>query len=142
MAKVMEHEARIVDVFPGEKRVEAEMIVSSACGDCKAKAVCGSSSESQVRRVSAYTEHPEVYQVGDEVTICIEQIMGYKAITFSYIVPLVVMLVALALTHSRYGDLIAGLSALGACALYFVVLAFFRNKLEKVIVFSVKKRFF
>lgn len=141
MAKIMEHEARIVGVFSEEKRVEVEMIVSSACGECKAKAVCGSA-ESQVRKVSAYTDHPEVYKVGDEVTICIEQIMGYKAITLSYIVPLVVMLVALALTHSRYGDLVAGLSALGACALYFVVLAFFRNKLEKVIVFSVKKKFF
>ncbi len=142
MAKVMEHEARIVEVYPEERRVEAEMIVSSACGDCKAKAVCGSSSESEARRVSAYTEHPEVYKVGDEVTISIEQIMGYKAITFSYIVPLVLMLVVLALTHSRFGDLVAGLSALGACALYFVVLSFFRNRLERVIVFSVKKKYF
>ncbi|MBR5830929.1 MAG: SoxR reducing system RseC family protein, partial [Tidjanibacter sp.] len=85
---------------------------------------------------------PEIYKVGDEVTISIEQIMGYRAIVLSYIVPLVVMLVTLALTHSRYGDLIAGLSALGACALYFVVLSFFRRRLERVIVFSVKNKYF
>jgi positive regulator of sigma E activity len=92
--------------------------------------------------VSAYTAHPEVYKVGDEVTISIEQIMGYKAITLSYIVPLVVMIAALAITHSRWGDLVAGLSALGACALYFVILSFFRKRLEKVIVFSVKGKYF
>lgn len=141
MAKIMEHEARIVAVYPDEKRVEAEMMVSSACGNCKAKAVCGGG-ESQVRQVSAYTDHPEIYNVGDEVTIAIEQIMGFKAIIFSYIVPLVVMLLTLLLTHSRYGDLIAGLSALGSCAIYFVVLAFFRKRLEKVIVFSVRNKYF
>ncbi len=141
MAKIMEHEARIVAVYPDEKRVEAEMMVSSACGNCKAKAVCGGG-ESQVRQVSAYTDHPEIYKVGDEVTIAIEQIMGFKAIIFSYIVPLVVMLLTLLLTHSRYGDLIAGLSALGSCAIYFVVLAFFRKRLEKVIVFSVRNKYF
>jgi sigma-E factor negative regulatory protein RseC len=140
MAKIMEHDARIVAVFPEEKRVEAEMMVSSACGDCKAKGVCGGEKESRV--VSAYTAHPEIFKVGDEVTISIEQIMGYRAITLSYIVPLVVMIVALALTHSRWGDLVAGVSALGACALYFVVLAFFRKKLERVIVFSVKNKYF
>lgn len=137
----MEHDARVVAVYPEERRVEAEMVVSSACGECKAKAVCGSG-ESQIRLVSAYTDHPEIYKVGDEVTISIEQIMGYKAIVFSYIVPLVVMLLALLVTHSRYGDLVAGVSALGACALYFVVLAFFRKRLERVVVFSVKNKYF
>ena len=136
----MEHDACIVAVYPDEKRVEAEMMVSSACGECKAKAVCGGEKESRI--VSAYTSHPELYQVGDQVTISIEQIMGYKAITLSYIVPLVVMLAVLALTHSRWGDLVAGLSALGACALYYVVLAFFRKRLERVIVFSVKNKYF
>lgn len=140
MAKIMEHDACIVAVYPDEKRVEAEMMVSSACGECKAKAVCGGEKESRI--VSAYTSHPELYQVGDQVTISIEQIMGYKAITLSYIVPLVVMLAVLALTHSRWGDLVAGLSALGACALYYVVLAFFRKRLERVIVFSVKNKYF
>lgn len=138
MSKIMEHEARVVEVFEAERRVEVEMIVNSACGNCKAKSVCGGG-ESSTRRVSAYTDHPQIYKEGDVVTISIEQIMGYKAIVLSYIVPLVVMLAVLALTHGRYGDMVAGLAALGACALYFIVLSFFRKRLERVIVFSVKK---
>lgn len=141
MAKIMEHEAVVVEVIAEQKRVDVEMVVSGACGSCKAKAVCGGG-ESQVRQVAAYTDHPELYNVGDRVVISIEQIMGYKAIVLSYIVPLIVMLVALALTHSRYGDLIAGVSALGACALYYIVLAFFRKRLERVIVFSIKNKYF
>lgn len=137
----MEHDARIVAIYPEERRVDAEMIVNSACGECKAKAVCGGG-ESQVRQISAFTNHPEVYKVGDQVKITIEQIMGYKAIIFSYIVPLFVMLLTLALLHGRYGDLVAGVSALGACALYYVVLALFRRRLERVIVFSVKNKYF
>ncbi len=141
MAKIMEHEAVVVEVIAEQKRVDVEMVVSGACGSCKAKAVCGGG-ESQVRKVAAYTDHPELYNVGDRVVISIEQIMGYKAIVLSYIVPLIVMLVALALTHSRYGDLVAGVSALGACALYYIVLAFFRKRLERVIVFSIKNKYF
>lgn len=141
MAKIMEHEAVVVEVIAEQKRVDVEMVVSGACGSCKAKAVCGGG-ESQVRQVAAYTDHPELYNVGDRVVISIEQIMGYKAIVLSYIVPLIVMLVALALTHSRYGDLVAGVSALGACALYYIVLAFFRKRLERVIVFSIKNKYF
>ncbi len=141
MAKIMEHDARVVAVYPDEKRVDAEMVVSSACGSCKAKAVCGGG-ESQRRLVSAYTNHPEIYKEGDEVTITIEQIMGYKAIFLSYVMPLVVMLLALMLTYGRYGDLVAGVSALGACALYYVILSFFRKRLERVIVFSVKNKYF
>ena len=34
MAKIMEHDARIVAVMADQKCVEAEMIVSSACGSC------------------------------------------------------------------------------------------------------------
>lgn len=141
MAKIMEHEAVVVEVIAEQKRVDVEMVVSGACGSCKAKAVCGGG-ESQVRQVAAYTDHPELYNVGDRVVISIEQIMGYKAIVLSYIVPLIVMLVALALTHSRYGDLVAGVSALGACALYYIVLAFFRKRLERVIIFSIKNKYF
>lgn len=141
MAKIMEHEAVVVEVIAEQKRVDVEMVVSGACGSCKAKAVCGGG-ESQVRQVAAYTDHPELYNVGDRVVISIEQIMGYKAIVLSYIVPLIVMLVALALTHSRYGDLVAGVSALGACTLYYIVLAFFRKRLERVIVFSIKNKYF
>lgn len=141
MAKIMEHEAVVVEVIAEQKRVDVEMVVSGACGSCKAKAVCGGG-ESQVRQVAAYTDHPELYNVGDRVVISIEQIMGYKAIVLSYIVPLIVMLVALALTHSRYGDLVAGISALGACVLYYIVLAFFRKRLERVIVFSIKNKYF
>lgn len=140
MAKLMEHDARIVEIYPSESRVEAEMVVEGACGSCKARSVCGGG-ESQQRIVSAYVSHPEIYKVGDQVTISIEQIMGYRAIVLSYIVPLVVMLVVLALTHGRYGDLVAGLSSLGACALYYIILSFFRKRLEKVIVFSVKNKY-
>lgn len=141
MAKIMEHDAIVVEVFAEQKRVDVEMVVSGACGSCKAKAICGGG-ESEVRNVSAYTDHPELYSVGDKVVVSIEQIMGYKAIFLSYVVPLIVMLVALALTHSRYGDLVAGLSALGACAIYYAILALFRKRLEKVVVFSIKNKFF
>lgn len=140
MAKIMEHEAEIVEIVAEEHRIEVEMIVSSACGSCKAKAVCGQSEE-QHRRVTVYNDHPELYRVGDHVTVYIEEVMGVKAITYSYILPFVLMLVALFATNPL-GELISGLSALGTCALYYVVLAFFRKRIEKEIVFRIKTNLF
>ncbi len=138
----MEHKARIVEIVAEEKRVEAEMVVDSACGSCKAKEVCGQG-ESQSRKVTVYVDHPEIYSVGQEVTIYIEQIMGIQAVVYSYIVPFFLMLAALFVTNSMaLGDLIAGVSALGVCALYYVVLYFFRKRLERVIVFRIKNEYF
>lgn len=136
----MEHEAEIVEICAEEKRIEAEMIVGSACGGCRAKEICGNS-ESQRRRVTIYNDHPELYQVGQQVTVYIEEVMGIKAITYSYIVPFVLMLVTLFATNPL-GELVSGLSALGACALYYIVLSFFRKRLEKVIVFRIKTNLF
>ncbi len=142
MAKIMEHKAKIVEIVAEEKRVEAEMVVDSACGSCKAKEVCGQS-ESQQRKVTVYVDHPEIYSVGQEVTVYIEQIMGIQAVVYSYIVPFFLMLAALFVTNSlKLGDLVAGLSALGVCALYYVVLYFFRKRLERVIVFRIKNEYF
>ena len=140
MAKIMEHKAKIVEIVAEEKRVEAEMIVDSACGSCKAKEVCGQG-ESSVRKVTVYVDHPEIYSVGQEVTVYIEQIMGIQAILYSYIMPFFLMLIALFVTNSL-GELISGLSALGVCALYYVVLFFFRKRLEKVVVFRIKNEYF
>ena len=142
MAKVMEHKAQIVEIVAEEKRVEAVMVVDSACGSCKAKEVCGQG-ENQSRKVTVYVDHPEIYSVGQEVTVYIEQIMGIQAVVYSYIVPFFVMLAALFVTNSMaLGDLVAGVSALSACALYYVVLYFFRKRLERVIVFRIKNEYF
>ncbi len=132
----MEHEAEIVEICAEEGRIEAEMIVNSACGGCKAKEICGKS-ESQRRKVTIYNDHTELYQVGQQITVYIEEVMGIKAVVYSYIVPFVLMLVALFATTSL-GELVSGVSALATCALYYVVLAFFRKRLDKVIVFRIK----
>jgi len=136
----MEHSARIVEIAADEKRIDVNMTVSSACGSCKAKEVCGQS-DSEQRIVSVYEEHPEIYEVGQEVTVFIERIMGVKAITYSYILPFFLMLVTLFATN-QFGDLVSGLATLGACALYYIVLFFFRDRIEKVIVFRIKHNYF
>lgn len=138
----MEHKAKILEIVADEKRVEAEMIVDSACSSCKAKEVCGQG-ESERRQVTVYVDHPEIYSVDQEVTIYIEQIMGIKAVVYSYIVPFFLMLIALFITNGlALGELISGLSALGVCALYYVVLFFMRKRLERVIVFRIKNEYF
>ncbi|MDY3978644.1 MAG: SoxR reducing system RseC family protein [Tidjanibacter sp.] len=140
MSKLMEHQATVVAVCTEEKRVDVEIAVSSACGSCKAKEVCGMV-DNTVRRVSTHNEHPEFFAVGDNVTVYIEEIMGIKAITYTYLIPLGAMLVTLLATN-RLGDLVSGVSTLAVCALYYLVLFFFRKRIEKVIVIRIKNQYF
>lgn len=133
----MEHKAKVVSVSP--PIVEVEMTVEEACASCRAKAVCGVDTGER-RIVAVHDSAAKAYNVGEEVTIEISEIMGAKAATYAYIFPFFVMLATLLITKSlELNDLIAGLSALGAAALYYVVLWFFRKKIEKVIIFKIKK---
>lgn len=142
MAKIMEHRATVTEVVKEENRVEVEMVVDSACSSCKAKAACGTG-ESDKRCVSVWEEYPDMYQVGDEVTIYIEQYMGTVAVMYCYILPFFMMILSLFITnHFALGDLISGISALVVCAVYYIVLFFLRKRVEKIVVFKIKKQLF
>ncbi|MBR2061110.1 MAG: SoxR reducing system RseC family protein [Tidjanibacter sp.] len=137
MSAIVEH-AGVVKAVEAD-RVEVEITVVSACGSCKSRSVC-SMSEQAEKMVTVYTEMPEQYEVGQEVTVQMEQVMGIKAVIYAYVVPFFIILaVLLVLMECGLGEVVSGLSSLGACALYYIGLWLFRHKLEKVMVFKIKQ---
>lgn len=133
----MEHKAKVVSVEP--PIVEVEMTVEDACSSCRAKEVCGAGT-AEHRIVAVHDTFASSYHVGEEVLIEISEIMGAKAATYAYIIPFFIMLAVLFVLKSmEVSDLITGLSALGAAGLYYLVLWFFRKRIEKVIIFKIKK---
>jgi sigma-E factor negative regulatory protein RseC len=66
--------------------------------------------------------------------------MGMKAAVYAYIIPFFILLGGLLLTTNLgWGEVAAGLSSLGAMCLYYVGLWFFRSRIEKEIVFKIRK---
>lgn len=137
MEQPIEHKGRVV--FVEGDRIDVEMTVEGACATCRAAKACGMG-ESSDKTVSLLTASARLYEVGDEVMVSIERKMGIKAATYAYIVPFFVMVAVLfVLFDLGMSETVAGLSALGAVAVYYVGLWFFRYRIEKEIIFKLRK---
>jgi sigma-E factor negative regulatory protein RseC len=139
MAKLLEHKGVVSDI--GEKLVEVEFVTESACSECKAKGLCGEEEgDGNGRFVTVYEPMAQYFVVGEEVIIGVSETTGMKAAMWLYIIPLLILLGGLVITSQLgWDDLTAGLSSLGVMCLYYVVLWFFRRRIEKEIVFKVRK---
>ncbi len=119
-------------------RVDVEMRVESACASCHARGVCTMSDVAD-KVVSVWVDHPEIYEVGQQVSVAMEQTMGFKAVIYAYMIPFVLLLASLLiLLECGAGEVLAGLASLGVCGLYYVVLWLMRHRLEKEIVFKIR----
>lgn len=138
MAKLLEHKGIVSEV--GEKLVEVEFAVQAACAGCKAKGMCGVD-EGNKRFVTVYEPLAHYYTVGEEVMICVSEVMGMKAAVYAYIFPFFILFGSLLLTLRIGGwdEVAGGLTSLGLVAVYYVVLYFMRSCIEKEIVFKIRK---
>ena len=136
----IEHEGKIVAI--DSQSIDVEIVNKSACAACHAKAVCGAS-DSQVRIINipqTVTTAAAGYQVGDSVKLVLSATMGIKAVILAYGIPLVVLMAAI-LVFSAIGmeQLYTGLLSLAAVALYYIIFAIFKDKLDKEFVFSIEQ---
>ena len=73
--------------------------------------------------------------------MCVKRGMGFKAVWLCYALPLVVLLaVLLGLVALGVREWVAGLSAIGATLLYYLVLALFRDRLSNEYTFYIKEK--
>jgi sigma-E factor negative regulatory protein RseC len=137
MGKLLEHRGVVSEI--GEKMVEVEFVTESACSECKARGLCGVD-EGNRRFVTVWEPHAQYYTVGEEVMIGVSEVAGMKAAVYAYIIPFFILLGGLLLaTRLGWGEVAAGLSALGVMCIYYVALWFFRRRIEKEIVFKIRK---
>ncbi len=130
------HKGRIVAIDPEVTTIE--IVAESACASCHAKGLCGLGEE-KVKQVLVRTSAWDPHNVGDEVEVVLKKAMGYKAVFIAYGMPLVVLFVALMVLNALgVGELYAGLGALGAVALCYLVIFLFRNKISKDYSFFLK----
>ncbi|MDL2230385.1 SoxR reducing system RseC family protein [Alistipes sp. OttesenSCG-928-L06] len=130
------HEGHVVDVF--ESGVDVSIIAEAACGSCKMKKACGMD-ESQEKIITVFTPDAHLFKVGEHVEVLMKQAMGYKAIAIVYVVPVVLVMIALIATvQLGLSEMTAGLASLGFLALYYFVVYLLRDKISREIRFEIR----
>ena len=128
----IKHEGIVESIGTGSCRVR--ILQASACSSCSARQLCRSS-ESKEKLIEVRGHYPTLH-VGDSVTLTGSVRQGLRASLLAYIVPLILMLVALFIVTRLYGEAAGALAALLVLMLYYGVLYMFRNKLGKQFEFS------
>ena len=130
------HAGRILEITPDFTTVQ--IIVSSACSSCHAKALCGMSEEEE-KVIMLPTDPYATYNVGDEVQVCTKMAMGLKAVWISYVIPLaVLMILILSLSGVIESEVYRALTAIGGVVVYYLFVWLFRNKLSNEFVFYIR----
>ena len=136
---------RLIEHSGAVERAEADRVFvritsHSACGTCSARQACGLA-ETQDKIVEVATPDAAAYAPGDTVMVGVRRRAGMLSVLLAYVGALVVLLAALTLGIGVGGwaeGAAAGV-ALGAVALYYMVLWLFRRRIEHTIQFTITK---
>ena len=127
---------RIVAITPEVTTVE--IVSESACAACHARGLC-SLGDSTVKQVELPTRGWDNYSVGQEVNVVLRASMGHKGVWLAYVIPLLIMVAALLGTLAAGGsELLAGLLAIVAIALYYLVIWLLRGRLRNEYIFNIQ----
>lgn len=119
--------------------ITVEIVAESACATCHAAGMCGTADATHKAITVPATMGD--WTVGQEVQVLLKRSMGFKAVWLAYAIPLAVLLaVLLGLNAAGVGELASGLVAIGAVALYYLVLLLFRDKLRNEYSFYIKEK--
>ena len=135
----------IVIAVNGDGTVLVRIVQTSACAACKAKAMCASA-ESKEKEILALFVGEEAkrqdIKLGDEVVVMVQQKIGWKAILLAYILPFIVMMTVVAIGNGLLGirEEVIGTAALCAMGVYYIVLGFFKDKIQKDFSFTARKK--
>ena len=129
----------IVIAVNGDGTVLVRIVQTSACAACKAKAMCASA-ESKEKEIVAIGDG--LLAVGDEAEVIVQQKMGWKAILLAYMLPFIVMITVVAIGNGQLGirEEVIGTVALCAMGVYYIILGFFKDKIQKDFSFTARKK--
>lgn len=132
--ETIRHEGIVESI--GAKSCLVRILQASACSSCSARQLCRSS-ESKEKVIEVKGHYPTL-QVGDNVTLIGSVQQGLRASVLAYVIPLIIMLVALYVGTRLGGDGIGALAALLFLAIYYGILFLFRDKLDKHFSFKIE----
>ena len=137
MKEEISHPGKIIEITPEYTSVSFTAL--SACSSCHAGGFCGVA-DSQEKIIQLPTKG-DSWKVGQEVDVCLRRGMGFKAVFLAYALPLLLLIaVLLGLAALGVKEWIAGLAAVGATGIYYLVLRIFKDKLSDEYTFYIKEK--
>ncbi|MBN2863762.1 MAG: SoxR reducing system RseC family protein [Bacteroidales bacterium] len=131
---VIEHDGIVEKA--DERCVTVKISSVSACSGCYAEGHCSlSGKKEKIIRI------PGIYKVtpGDEVTVLMKKSMGYTALFLGYVLPfLLVILVLFVLAALSMPEFISGLGSLAVLVPYYLILWFFKKRVDNKFSFTLK----
>ena len=128
----------VIEQINGEK-ITVRILQQSACSSCHAKGACMAADSKE--KLVELCDCSGVYTLHEQVIIEGKESIGYKAVFWAFLLPLIILLAMLVLTTGvwHFGEMEAALSALFALAPYYLLLYLFRNSMAHTFQFSIKK---
>jgi sigma-E factor negative regulatory protein RseC len=135
---VIEHQG-VIEQINGN-HITVKILQQSSCSDCHAKRAC-ISADSKEKRIDIFDSSNQ-FSVNETVIIEGKESIGYKAVLWAFVIPLIIVVIVLILTTLvwKFSELSSALSAIIALIPYYILLYLLRDKIAKILVFSIKKQ--
>lgn len=131
------HRGRVCAIT--QEGVKVEILNKSMCAACHARSLCSLGDE-QIKTVSVKYCDSSMFSIGEEVEVVMRQTMGLKAVLFSYVYPLIIlMILLLSLPRLNINELFSALLAVLAVATYYLFLYLCRDRIAKSFIFTIAK---
>lgn len=117
-------------------RLKVKIVQSSACSACSVKGHC-SASETKEKIIDVYNKNNVPCQVGERVMIVGTTSMGMKAVLLAFVLPFIVLLLALIISLKLTGgdEAVSALVSLGTLVPYYLIIYMCRNRLSRSFMF-------
>lgn len=117
-------------------RLKVKIVQSSACSACSVKGHCGAS-ETKEKIIDVYNKNNVPCQVGERVMIVGTTSMGMKAVLLAFVLPFIVLLLALIISLKLTGgdEAVSALVSLGTLVPYYLIIYICRNRLSRSFMF-------
>lgn len=134
---MVEHEGIIEKI--NDRRVIVRFTQQSACTSCHAKGVC-SIADVKEKRIEI-TNITERFCERDEVTIVGKTSIGYRAVLWAFVLPLILVVLTLIVSLSYHiREIQAAIFALTSLLPYYLLLYLLRNKMACFFQFTIKRK--
>lgn len=131
------HKGKIIKIEKDKATVAVNR--GEMCNHCLAKASCRLLSEN-IQLITATINSDDSFEIGEEVMISTAGQTGWKAIFWCYILPLVILLLAvLGGNIAKLSENKTAVISILAVLIYFLGLWKFSKKIEQKVIFEIEK---
>ncbi len=123
---VIKHRGVITNITP--QSVVVRISDTTNCSSCQLKSSCGNVAENDLM-VSIRNIYRDL-QIDENVWVLMKKHLGFKAVFYAYIIPFILLVSVLYITHFWFQEWASGLLALGIVVVYYTVLYYSRSYMD------------